>query len=113
MEMINFNRQTAKAITRYSSHEVVYQRIAAEIPDALIGIMTLDPGGLVGYHRALLDQLFLVVQGSGWVAGADRQRREITAGQAAFWREGEWHESGSEGGMIVVIIEGKSLPFIA
>jgi hypothetical protein len=27
-------------------------------------------------------------------------------GQAAFWKKEEWHESGTETGMVAVIIEG-------
>jgi hypothetical protein len=28
---------------------------------------------------------------------------------AAFWADGEWHESGSESGMTVIVIEGETL----
>jgi hypothetical protein len=28
---------------------------------------------------------------------------------AAFWSDAEWHESGSESGMTVIVIEGETL----
>ncbi len=40
---------------------------------------------------------------------AERQRTNIETGQAAFWRGGEWHESGSDAGMTVVTIEAETL----
>lgn len=71
--------------------------------------MWLEPGGHLGRHETPLDRLFLVVTGSGWVADASGRRRALGAGEAAFWRGGELHESGSEVGMGVVVLEGEGL----
>jgi len=57
-----------------------------------------------------VDQLFLVVEGEGWVRGKDDSKPvPISAGQAAFWEAGEGHESGSEEGMVAMVIEGEKL----
>jgi quercetin dioxygenase-like cupin family protein len=54
-------------------------------------------------------QLFTVVGGSGWVSGADGEREPIRAGEAVLWQPGEEHESGSEEGMTVLVVEAESL----
>jgi hypothetical protein len=50
---------------------------------------------LLGADRVAA-QLFLVIAGSGWVAGADGIRHPIQAGQGAHWAAGEVHTSGTD-----------------
>jgi quercetin dioxygenase-like cupin family protein len=72
-------------------------------------VIEIEPGGVVGRHPSVVAQLFVVVRGSGWVSGADGNRKAITAGEAVLWDEGEEHESGSEEGMTVLVLESESL----
>lgn len=109
MQIYYYDRKTAKAIHMHDSQNVAFTYLVNEIINGHIGIMYISPGGLVGYHQAIGDQLFMVVQGSEWVTGADRLHTNIEAGQAAFWRDGEWHESGSDAGMTAVTIEAETL----
>jgi len=74
-----------------------------------VAFLSLEAGGHLGRHPTVLAQLFCVVSGDGWVAGADGERQEIAAGQAAFWEPGEEHESGSAGGMQVVVLEAAAI----
>jgi hypothetical protein len=71
--------------------------------------MHIGAGGMVGYHPAVTPQLFLLVQGEGWVRGKAAEQVPIHAGQAAFWQEGEGHASGSAAGMIAIVIESKGI----
>lgn len=109
MQIYNFAPETAHVILAYDSQNISLTHIAADISSARVVVMYIAQGGTVGFHPTQGDQLFLVVQGSGWVTGGDRRRRNIAAGQAAFWQNGEWHESGSEAGMTAVIIEAESI----
>lgn len=69
--------------------------------------MRLGPGGSIGYHQASAPQLFAVVEGTGWTAcGPDRRREPISAGGAVAWDVGEWHEVGSDEGLVAIVIEG-------
>jgi quercetin dioxygenase-like cupin family protein len=68
----------------------------------------IGPGGFVPRHPAVGGQLFVVVEGSGWVSGSDGRRLPIRAGQAAYWEDGEAHESGTEKGMRAIVVEGDS-----
>ena len=64
---------------------------------------------MCGAHQATTRQLFLVTRGAGWVRGPEPERTAIVADQAAFWESGEEHESGSETGMVALVIEGDTL----
>lgn len=68
--------------------------------------MHLPPGGCIGRHETTVQQLLVVVVGTGWVAGADRARYDIVPGYAALWEVGEDHESGTDAGMTAIGIEG-------
>ena len=60
-------------------------------------------------HPAGRPQLFVVLEGGGWVAGEDGQRQPIRAGEAVYWRNGDLHESGSEEGMVCLIVQAPGL----
>jgi hypothetical protein len=72
-------------------------------------LLSLGPGSHLGRHPALLDQLFLVLDGSGWAAGDEGIRTPLQPGQAALWAAGEEHESGSADGMRVAVLEAASV----
>ena len=61
--------------------------------------------GVVGRHSGRWWQLFCVADGEGWVSGEDGERHAIAAGQAVLWAPGEIHESGSDHGMTVVMVQ--------
>ena len=69
----------------------------------------LNPGGVIEYHQAPGQQLYVVVMGEGWVRGEANERTPIHANRVAFWQKGEWHESGTETGMTAIIIEGENI----
>lgn len=78
--------------------------------DLHVGCMRLEPGGSVGYHQATTPQLFAVVEGSGWISsGEERLREPISSGGAVLWDEGEWHEVGSDDGLVAIVVEGAQL----
>jgi quercetin dioxygenase-like cupin family protein len=49
--------------------------------------------------------VFAVVEGEGWVRGADGERAEVRAGDVVVWETGEDHDSGTESGMLVCIVQ--------
>jgi quercetin dioxygenase-like cupin family protein len=68
-------------------------------------VIEIRPGGRVGRHPAAAQQLFAVVRGSGWTAGADGRREAIASGQSVLWDAGEEHESGSDQGLTALVVE--------
>jgi len=109
MRIFRFDREVGKEIQQFGSLNVVMSKILRLEGDAVINSAFIQAGGKIGYHQAVNPQLFLLVQGTGWVRAGSDQIATVRAGQAVFWEQGEWHESGSETGMTAVIIEGTHL----
>jgi len=87
MKIFRFDSQVGKNIDRYNSSGFVIARVLHLFDEAAVNCAYLSSGGVIGSHQATIPQLFLVVQGEGW-------------------EKEEWHESGTETGMVAVIIEG-------
>jgi quercetin dioxygenase-like cupin family protein len=69
----------------------------------------LGAGARIARHPARSRQLLAVVDGSGWVSGADGHPQPIAAGEAVVWDEGEDHETASDDGMTAIVIESPDL----
>ena len=106
MKIFRFDPEVGRSTDHYKSSGFILSRVTRLLDEAVVNCAYLDVNGLIGYHQATMPQLFLVVQGEGWVRGESPDKISIKAGQAAYWEEGEWHESGTEMGMTVIIIEG-------
>ncbi len=106
MKIFRFDPEVGRSVDHYKSSGVIISGVAHLFGESIINCACLDANGLIGYHQATVSQLFLVVQGAGWVRGESSDKTSITAGQAAYWEQGEWHESGTETGMTAIIIEG-------
>jgi quercetin dioxygenase-like cupin family protein len=116
VKLYRFDASAGHPITQHGSDNVVMSGIQRTSDGAFqIGCMYIGTQGVVGRHQATTPQLFLVVEGAGWVRGdgpdgLDGARRHpITPGQAAFWEAGEWHESGSDFGMTAIVLEGDGI----
>ena len=100
-----------RTLEQFGSSQLVLSPIQRTTGQLQVVCMHLGPGGIIGHHQAQSPQLFLVVQGEGWVRGAEQHQQPVPihVGQAAFWESGEWHASGSEAGMSAIVIEGETL----
>jgi quercetin dioxygenase-like cupin family protein len=74
-----------------------------------VGCMHIPLGGGVGRHLAASPQLFIVVDGAGWVQGGDGVAVPIGAGEAALWQRDEEHAAGTDTGMTAIVVEGEAL----
>jgi quercetin dioxygenase-like cupin family protein len=100
-----------RAITEFGSRETTIAGVARCSGSTRVAIMRLSAGGLVGAHKAAGPQLFLVMEGAGWVR-ANGERTPIVAGEGALWEDGEWHETGSQAGLSAVVVEADSIELI-
>lgn len=92
-------------MTRFGSDFLMSPLVRS--PELHVGCMRLRPGGAVGYHQATTRQLFAVVEGTGWTRSGEAGRREpISAGGAVIWESGEWHEVGTDDGLVAIVVEG-------
>ena len=74
MQLFRFDATAGQALEVFDSQTVVLSRIGRVDGEVQIGCMHIGAGGIVGYHKATVRQLFLVVTGTGWVRGADETR---------------------------------------
>ena len=95
-----------RAVTAPGSVSARVRRLAG---DAHVVVIDVGRDGVVARHPAVGAQLFAVVRGSGWVSGGEGERESIEAGEAVLWGPGEEHESGSEEGMTILVVEAESL----
>jgi len=109
MKFYRFDSAVGRPLVAFGSAGAAIAPILRAAGEVQVGCIHLAPGGGVGHHPAVGPQLFLVVAGAGWVRGEDGERRPIRAGRAAFWRDGEGHESGTDAGMTAIVIEGPDL----
>ncbi len=98
-----------RPVDAYGSKGAMFSGITRHDGRIQFSSFRIEPEGVVGRHPAAVSQLFLVVDGEGWVSGPDGQHYAIRTGQAAFWEPGESHESGSRSGMTVLLVEGEEL----
>ena len=91
------------------AHEAVEAAAASGDGGVTVTCLAVRPGGTIGTHPATGDQLFLVIAGSGWAAGADGIRHPIQAGQGVHWTAGEVHTSGTDTSLTALAVEGSSL----
>ena len=92
-------------IDRYSSRRATTTRLADGSGEAHAHMVRIDAGGLIDRHDAGFGQLWIVVDGSGWVAGERDRRIEVSPGDVAFFERGERHSKGSDTGMTAVMIQ--------
>jgi quercetin dioxygenase-like cupin family protein len=107
MKIFRFDRETGRAVDRFNSSGFVLTNIAFLLEEVNLHYAYLEPQGVIGYHKTQMPQLFLVVQGDGWVKGESPERTTVQAGQAVHWKDGEWHEIGTETGMTAIILEAQ------
>ncbi len=105
MKLFSFDERIGREITSFGSERVQFSRIALLSHPAQISFIQIGAKGVIGFHQATIPQLFMVVEGQGWVRGQTEERIPISRGEAAFWEAAEWHESGTDIGMSAIVLE--------
>jgi quercetin dioxygenase-like cupin family protein len=109
MELYRFDPSVGIAVDAHGSSFVISRLVRADSTSLRAACFHLEPGGVVGRHRATDRQLFCVVAGDGWVAGEDGERVAIGPQQAAWWETGELHDALARVAMTVIVLEGPAL----
>lgn len=101
----SFDAEAGRHVTAFGSDFVMSPLVRSS--ELHVGCMRLQAGGSVGYHQATTPQLFAVVDGAGWIRSDETEQREpISAGRAVIWESGEWHEVGTDEGLVAIVVEG-------
>ena len=109
MKLYRFDPGVSRETAEYGSRGALVSRLLRTPGEASIHCLALAPGGVLGWHPAVEDQLLLVVQGEGRVRGEPGDELPISAGQAAFWTAGEHHATRTDHGLTAIILEGQGL----
>ena len=108
MKFFDFSEKMGKQISAFQSNFIM-SKIVNHKGNVHIGAMNLQENGIIGYHEAVVSQLLLIMDGEGYVCGADKEKVKIRAGQAVFWEKGEFHETSTEHGLLAIIMEAENL----
>jgi quercetin dioxygenase-like cupin family protein len=92
-------------IVAFASRDAAAAELAAGSGEAHAHIVHIAAGGEIGPHVTGFGQLFVVLDGSGWVAGDDGERVSISAGEVAYFARGEGHSKGSATGLRALMIQ--------
>lgn len=109
MQIFRFMTSDGISILLYGSRGLTQTGISRSSGPARISSMTLAPGGEIGEHTATAAQLFLVISGSGWVTGGEGRPTPLSAGEGAFWEQGEQHGANTDTGLSAIVIEADGL----
>lgn len=109
MRLIDFRASRASPIHEYDSVHAAAVPLGHGTGEAHAYAVHLAPGSRIGPHPAGFDQLFLVVQGAGWVAGSDGAPHPVAAGFGAYIARGEVHAKGSDEGMLAIMLQVTAL----
>lgn len=71
IQLVDFTPQRARAIEQFAASGASSVELAHGTGESHAYAIHFVPGGAIGPHPAGFDQLFLVVQGSGWHAGGE------------------------------------------
>ena len=102
-------REGGRAIEQYGSRGFTHHRVALVEGGAAVSCVELAAGGVIGRHPAAGPQLLVVVEGAGYVSGADGVERTLATGEAVRWDAGEEHETRTDSGLVAIVIEAESL----
>ena len=105
MHVIDFSPERGEAITEYASRGASAQSLADGAGEAHVYAVHLGAGGEIGQHPAGFGQLWIIVRGQGWVAGADGVRHPVRTGEGMVISRGEVHAKGSERGCSAIMIQ--------
>jgi quercetin dioxygenase-like cupin family protein len=108
MEFYKFSEDSGKKISKFNSDFVMSRIIQTEKPTH-VGCMYLEENGVIGYHQAVVPQLFLVMDGEGYVRGDKEEYTKVQSGDAVFWDKDEWHETKTDTGLTAIVIESEEL----
>lgn len=112
MQRVNFKPERAIGIDAYGSTGVALSPLTPPLAQGApvqAACFRIAAGGRIGRHPASVPQLLAVIEGTGWVSGADGEAQAIGAGEAVWWETGEEHETWTDDGLTAIVIEGEGV----
>lgn len=105
MNVVPLRTATTTPIEQFDSLRAVGARLAEGSGEAHVHLIRFEPDGVIGAHEAGFGQLLVFLDGDGWIAGEDGQRRTVRVGELAFVARGEAHSKGSDTGATALMVQ--------
>ncbi len=112
MQVVDFTSDHARPIEQFESVGSSAVPLGHGGGESHVYAVHFEAGGRIGPHPAGFAQLFLVVEGRGWAAGADGHRIELRAGQGAYFEKGEIHSKGAHDPMVAIMVQASVMPLL-
>jgi hypothetical protein len=104
MKIYRFDTEAGKEDEPFGSVKAIIARVLQLDNKAEVNAVYINPGEHLSVQQAMSQQIFLIVNGEGWVKSEPSEKKTVQQGQAVFWGESELPESGTDSGMTAVII---------
>jgi mannose-6-phosphate isomerase-like protein (cupin superfamily) len=110
MKKIKLDDLETNPITQFGSVGASITHLLRSDRPGHIAVIELQPGGKLGMHEAVEDQLFVIISGSGVVSVLDSEPMPVGADTLIYWHAGENHETiaGSDG-LSGFVVEGEEI----
>ena len=109
MDIVELGRLPWSDIVLFDTTGGRAAQIAHGLGDTNVRLVRFTPGGSIGMHETGSGQLFLPLEGTGWVQEGDGPRVAISVGFAAFFPRGVLHAKGSDAGMVALMVQTDDL----
>lgn len=104
LRVLGFDELEAAPIERFQSIAASAVHLGRGSGEANAYAVHLRPGGLIGDHEARFGQLFIVIDGEGWVSDEDG-RCAVVKGEAVFIPRGTIHAKGTDSGLTAIMVQ--------
>ena len=108
LRVLRFDASGAVPITQFDSVASSAIQLGHGDGECHTYAVRLEPGGEIGFHPAGFGQLFIVVEGRGWVATKET-RVDVVAGEAVSIDQGTIHAKGSTDGLVAIMVQMRNL----
>jgi hypothetical protein len=108
MEILSLTERDWLRVLDFENAGAHASSVAFGSGEAHVRVLRLDAGGWLEPHEAGFGQLFVPIDGSGWVSEGS-EKAAIRVGQAAYLRRGAIQAKGSQTGMTALVIQAEDL----
>lgn len=109
MKIYPLEKSKAIHIDKHNSNGFYINRLATLDSKISINFIHLEANGIIGNHKAPVNQIFLIVDGEAIVSSNNHTTVSISKNTAVFFEAGEMHETRTNNGLNAVIIESPDL----
>jgi quercetin dioxygenase-like cupin family protein len=108
MEMIDLSALDWVDVTWDNARRAKAASVAFGVGEAHVRVLRIEAGGEIGVHETGSGQVFVPIQGRGWVREGE-QEASVGVGSAVSLPRGVMHAKGSDVGLLALAIHVKDL----